>query len=94
LAFEDAAGCPACLSLSLPRGDGDRGEGEGEMKDELKLVVEHAMKELRVLLKPDELQHYEELYKTFKSSSDEAKRAAAFEILKKHLSETGMMITR
>ena len=21
-AFEDAAGCPACLSLSLPRGDG------------------------------------------------------------------------
>jgi len=22
VAFEDAAGCPACLSLSLPRGDG------------------------------------------------------------------------
>ncbi len=61
------------------------------MKDELKLVVEHAMKELRVLLKPDELQHYEELYKAFKSSSsDEARRAAAFEILKRHLSEVGM----
>jgi hypothetical protein len=81
--------------LPLPRGDGDGGEGEGEMKDELKLVVEHAMKELRVLLKPDGLQHYEELYKAFKSSSsDEARRAAAFEILKKHLSETGMMVTR
>jgi hypothetical protein len=26
VAFEDAAGCPACLSLSLPRGDGGRGE--------------------------------------------------------------------
>ena len=24
--FEDAAGCPACLSLSLPRGDGDGDE--------------------------------------------------------------------
>jgi hypothetical protein len=91
VAFEDAAGCPACLSLPLPRGDGDGGEGEGEMKDELTLVVEHAMKELRLLLKPDELQHYEELYKAFKSSSDEARRAAAFEILKKHLSELGWL---
>jgi hypothetical protein len=26
VAFEDAAGCPACLSLSLPRGDGN-GDG-------------------------------------------------------------------
>jgi hypothetical protein len=24
VAFEDAAGCPACLSLSLPRGEGVR----------------------------------------------------------------------
>jgi hypothetical protein len=26
VAFEDAAGCPACLSLSLPGGDGDGDE--------------------------------------------------------------------
>jgi hypothetical protein len=65
------------------------------MEDGLKELVEYAMEELRVLLKPDELQHYEELYKAFKSSSsDEARRAAAFEILKRHLSETGMMVTR
>jgi hypothetical protein len=49
VALEDAAGCPACLSPP-----GRRGE---MMEDELEELVEYAMEELRVLLKPDELKH-------------------------------------
>jgi len=64
------------------------------MEDELELV-EYAMEELQVLLKPDELKHYEELYAAFKKSpsSDEARRAA-YKIFERHLSETGMIVTR
>jgi hypothetical protein len=53
------------------------------------------MEELRGLLKPDELKHYEELYAAFKKSpsSDEARRAA-YKIFERHLSETGMIVTR
>ncbi len=63
------------------------------MEDELEELVEYAMEELRVLLKPDELKHYEELYAAFKKSpsSDEAKRAA-YKIFERHLSETGMIV--
>jgi hypothetical protein len=81
-------GLPLAFS-PLPRGDGD---GGGMMK--LENILEYALEDLRYYLrsKPDELRHYEKLYKAFKSSSsDEARRAAAFEILKRHLSEAGLI---
>jgi hypothetical protein len=61
VALEDAAGCPACLSLSLPRGRRGRRRGEEEMR---KKVNEEAMLEQRAkeeALKNEALDFYRQL---------------------------------
>ena len=81
----------------LPRLPGRRGDRMEDLLDDLldllgdllDDMVENAMEELRYYLsgRPDELQHYEELYNAFKKSSGEKRRKIAREILSKHFHE-------